>query len=384
MLRVTRWLALFGIYLAIAAGITGLAGPAANAAPAQGIVSLSGMHLLRDGREWVPKGLEITAWDAPAGYERRATYARAKQEFGPQEFAAMRAFGADLIRVVVSQQAIDPEADGEPPPGWTAAKRNEYLSRIIRAVRELRAYGFSVLLQMNDNRLSRLVPYRGSGIPDAATVRAWQVLAPVFADDRGVMYGTYNEPYIKRNNPDGWNIWQAAEQPVINAIRAAGARNVIVVEGIAASRQLANRFGSAAGRLSDPDHALLYGVHPYFDYRYRRPENTPSMWYANWGAFAETHPVIADEWVVSPYLQSGCAASAPRDTTAFFEYLSRLKIGLVAWAWDVGSGIQVNNPRPTYPPTLRTYAGFSCSPPPLGGPGQMLHAYYTTRTIMSY
>ena len=48
-----------------------------------------------------------------------------------------------------------------------------------------------------------------AALPNAATRRVWHTLAPVFADDPGVMYELLNEPNLPPS-PENWRKWAAA------------------------------------------------------------------------------------------------------------------------------------------------------------------------------
>ena len=74
-----------------------------------------------------------------------------------------------------------------------------------------------------------------------STVRAWRALAPPLAHDRGVMLDIFNEP-CKGTKPDDRAEWTAGMQAVIDAVRAVGSQNVVLVEGAHYGRTLGKLY----------------------------------------------------------------------------------------------------------------------------------------------
>lgn len=351
-------------------------------------VQITNGSLTRDGQPWVPRGVNIDAFAAPESVTAKnsAAIARAKAGFGAQEFADIHAFGVDTLRITVSQAALDPETDGGAPPGWTSADAATYLAQVTTAVKAARTAGLAVILNMNDEPLSNFSMVPDSGVPSVATVRAWQTLAPVFADDWGVLYEVFNEPYIgPKGGSNYWQQWTLATEAVITAIRGTGAQNVIVAQGIRVGRILQDANGDAGG-ITDPLNNVLWAVHGYFDYDWG-PFNTAAEWQANYGNFAVTHPVMVDEWSVGPNFDTNaagkdfCNASEGTDAIAYLAWLQQHNIGLSVWGWDTGVTIRSTSPVLSEPPVLRSLIGFSCTTPPVSGPGLSVSLYFRTGQI---
>ncbi|MCI1298496.1 glycoside hydrolase family 5 protein [Acetobacter sp.] len=95
-----------------------------------------------------------------------------------------------------------------------------------------------------------------------AFVDLWVRLATVFGNDSGVLFGLMNEPKLSSGGD-----WAGIQQKVINAIRAAGAKNLIAVSGV--NWDGAHNFpqvnGDALATLTDPGNGLIFEVHEYFD-----------------------------------------------------------------------------------------------------------------------
>jgi endoglucanase len=147
-----------------------------------------------------------------------------------------------------------------------------YQQAIIDFTNALHAQGIAVLLTLGDNPCpsdnatppgSEYSPCDDNDqvMPDADnSVDFWTSAATVFSDDHAVLFDLFNEPHINRHEPlvdDRWGCWlngcnvpgegwrTAGMQQLIDAIRATGATNVVVVEGLS--------YASDLGEQATPD-----------------------------------------------------------------------------------------------------------------------------------
>jgi endoglucanase len=322
---------------------------AADGCPHGGCASISGTTLQRDGHPWTPKGVQLVGFVAPAN-ALKGGYVAAHQHFGQAEFDAMKSYGADFVRFQISHPGLD---TGSP------LYSTSYLDSLMSGVKLARQNGFTVVLSVQDQPPSGETPSLARPLPDAATVAIWQRLAPKFASDTGVMYELFNEPF-KSATPEGWAAWQAAMQPAIDAIRASGARNIIVVEGLGMGHRL-----DGAPALHDPTGQLAYGIHPYFWKGYV----TPAAWDRYFGDFAQNHVVMSTEWNALSKKESICRPDYPQIAASLLSYLKARHIGMVGFAFDL-------------PVTLikdfwsyTNYDNFECGAPDKGA-GELLRHYY--------
>ena len=107
-------------------------------------------------------------------------------------------------------------------------------------------------------------------VPVSAFASFWAQLAAHFKDNRRVIFGLMNEPY--RILADEW---RDAAQAAIDAIRATGARNLILVPGTSWSgahswtKELNGISNASALRdLNDPADNMAFEVHQYLDSDY--------------------------------------------------------------------------------------------------------------------
>jgi hypothetical protein len=242
-----------------------------------------------------------------------------------------------------------------------------YLGKILQAVTVARQnLGLTVILSMNEQE--GRVADDWSTTPVAATISAWSLLAPYFANDTGVMLELYNEPvysfgstWTSASEPAIWNLWQngdgrniVSHQALVDLLRNnVHAKNVILVDGVQAAAWVStypsdpmNANGVPLNSISDALHSIVYAVHPYPDSTGNN--NTLWRWENNFGDFAASHPVIASEWMTSSLI--ACRPVSPQGETAqadgtvsadspliaydFLKYAKALNIGVVGWAFD--------------------------------------------------
>jgi endoglucanase len=332
-----------------------LCGLASNPAAAAGDVSVRGATILRDGRPWLAKGLVLVGLVAPDNALKGA-YLTASQHYGQAELNAAKQFGADLLRFQVSQAGNDPQSTI-----YSAA----YAAKVKQAVALARSNGFAVIVSMQAEAPSGLDQ---KGMPSDATQRAWRTLTPLFAGDEGIMLELFNEPAPFGPTPHDWNGWLATTQPLVDEIRAMGAHNMLIADGLHYAQTL-----NGAPALNDPLRQIAYAAHPYF----AGSNRTPQQWTANFGNLAATRPVLVTEWNASS--KGGCNfQGVPSTAIEFLNYL-RGHVGLVAWAFDYpGSLITGYDWKPT---TLGTDQTFQCDKAANFGAGQLVHQYFTGQPL---
>jgi hypothetical protein len=248
----------------------------------------------------------------------------AREHLGPEEFAAARDWGADMLRFQVSQRGL---AD----PAVAESDRAAYLAAVVDGVAQARAVGFAVVVSMQDQ-------FYGCGdvhpLPSAETVDAWRALLPALTRDPGVLLELFNEP---RNDDDaaGWAQWRSGgsspdpnlgepavgHQQLVEAVRRLGSTHVLVAD----TARLGER-SAGIPLLDDPLDRLAYGIHPY---HYVRGER---WWDRHYGDLAGVAPVLATEW---NFLADGCGTEAERLAPELLAYLHRHGIGVVGHAFDV-------------------------------------------------
>lgn len=150
-----------------------------------GRVSVSGNHLVRDGAIWKPHGLVTIAYVAPPAAQQ-GVFLAAYQHATPEQLLAIKACGADTIRLQVSQPGLDPES---------SLFQNTFLDSVTGEVVAARAAGLNVILSPQDELQSgKKSPV---ALPDSATMRVWKELAPLLNADTSILYEILNEPKLQ-------------------------------------------------------------------------------------------------------------------------------------------------------------------------------------------
>jgi endoglucanase len=330
-----------------------------------GSVTISGTHLLRDGVAWTPKALQLSAFVA-APSVANGVFLAASQHYTPAELLALKSWGADTVRLQIGQPEMDPQS---------ALYSATFVATLQAAVTQARADGLNVILSVQDQ--AQTGETSPATLPNASTTRAWGTLVTLANNDQGILFELFNEPQLAANATN-WPAWQTAHQTLVTSIRALGAKNVILVEGLGAGATL-----QGAPPLSDPLNSLGYAVHPFFFATYR----TTADFDANFGNFAATNVVMATEWsTLSVGYPEYCATSTPTDAQTLLKYLAGKNIGISGFAYDdpgyganmgyIGSIVQDLNGTPT------TFGGGSVVCGQVGfGPGVMLQTEFKTGVV---
>lgn len=264
----------------------------------------------------------------------------------PATFAAMASWHMNTVRINISYYIyqLDPTT---------------YMSKLDQAVHDAHAAGLYVVLDYHDDKQSGDPNADGLMHQDALTF--WTLIASHYANDHMMLFDPINEPKYT-----GWQTWLNGDgasvvgyQQVITAIRAAGAKQIIVLEpGHGCSCGHGGWSGVDSYLPKDPN--VIFSLHVYSTVI----TGTPSSWDADWGPILGHHPAYYGEWAVLPYSDTPAqckgltAANASTVTTAFLNYLQARQINWTAWAFTPTHLIQDLK---TYTPTTFSAGGnWSC------------------------
>ena len=177
-------------------------------------------------------------------------------------------------------------------------------------------------------------------MPDAAeAIPFWTSVADTFKGNDAVIFDLFNEPYASRadngDTAEGWQCWEtgspctgisypvAGMQQMINAVRSAGANNVIMLGGEEYSNDLTDWLQYEP---TDPDHNLVDSWHSYnFN-----TCSTQSCWTSEVAPVAASVPVVAGE-----IGENDCAGTYINPLTTWLESAG---ISFLAWAWNADFG----------------------------------------------
>jgi hypothetical protein len=194
--------------------------------------------------------------------------------------SAVMAWHANTIRLPLNEHCwlglhgLDPRLSGD-----------DYRAAIARYVRDLRARGLYVILDLHWSAPAEIAADHQLPMADAANAPDfWRSVATVFANDAGVVFDVFNEPYLDTalcTNGHGASIdsWAclrdgctvtiddgaityetAGTQSLVDAIRGTGARNVILVGGLSYASDLSRWLEHAP---KDPLGQIAASLHLY-------------------------------------------------------------------------------------------------------------------------
>jgi hypothetical protein len=184
----------------------------------------------------------------------------------------------------------------------------------------------------------------GWQMPDNDSVRFWQQVAPLYKGYSNVLFELFNEPHPESGNVPNQNIWACWQQgcqvtndssyetwckctetfsyqavgmqALVNAVRGAGANNLVMVAGTNWGYDLSQLHQNPISGSN-----IVYDTHPY-------PyggKNTTQLWDADFGYLTSTVPVMSAE-----FGEYDCNSSFVSQTISYFD---QHMMGWTAWAW---------------------------------------------------
>jgi hypothetical protein len=254
--------------------------------------------------------------------------------------SAMKSWGINAVRVPLNEACWNGESYVNAADAGT-----NYISAIKSYVSLLNANGLVAILDLHWTDGAYTGPSAGCSsaeatcqkpMPDAAqAIPFWSSVAATFKGNDAVIFDLFNEPYASRadnnDSAEGWQCWEtgspctgisypvAGMQQMINAVRGAGADNVIMLGGEEYANDLT---GWLQYEPTDPDHNLAASWHSYnFN-----ACSTQSCW------TSQIAPVIAQVPVIAGEIgENDCAGSYINPLTT---WLDAQNTSYLAWAWN--------------------------------------------------
>lgn len=197
-------------------------------------------------------GAEFNSAKRPGTLYKDYTYPAAT------DFGYFAGKGMNIVRLPFLWERLQPTPNGE----LDATQ----LALIEKAVAQAKAQGMHVILDVHNYAKYQGTRLGSEGTPGSLLADLWTRLATAFKDDDAVIFGLMNEP----NAIDAAS-WAAIAQEAITAIRATGARNLVLVPGTAytgAHSWISSSNATAATTIHDPANNLAFEVHQYLDKDY--------------------------------------------------------------------------------------------------------------------
>jgi len=236
-----------------------------------------------------------------------------------------------------------------PISNWIEAKDPvNYMSQLDQVIQQANAAGLYVVMDLHDDLKS------GSPYGDTATLlktedlNFWKFIAAHFKNNNMVMFDLFNEPkgrtwqtWLHGNGSDSGSYGGAkvvGTQAVVDAIRAIGGKQIIIVEPGSAGGYSPSKAGWATvgtNTIKDPN--IMYSLHIYQEIPY-----STQMQDARWGAILGHFPIYYGEWAMLPngYGQPGidhCKGiphnQADQVVTNFLNYMAMRHANWTAWSF---------------------------------------------------
>jgi endoglucanase len=260
---------------------------------------------------------------------------RPSLEFSPtgdhlsaSDFQLMAGWKANIVRIALNQDY------------WIAASplaNPNYPATVDAAVTWAEQAGMDVILDLHWSDAGVLGSCKSSCqqlMADTNSIGFWADVAGRYKNDGRVLFELYNEPH---DVP--WTVWKsggstsagwtaAGMQQLYDAVRGAGADNLVVIGGLNYAFDLS---GVPSNRISG--YNILYATRPYGG----SSDKGPSAWDAGWGFLTKTDPVIVTEF--GDYADCSGSSYSPLINTyvsAVITYADQHAAGWTAWAWYDG------------------------------------------------
>ncbi|WP_458246478.1 cellulase family glycosylhydrolase [Streptomyces sp. MAI_2237] len=268
---------------------------------------------------------------------------------GPVDDAAIKAIAdwkVNAVRIPLNEECWLGLSDIKSEYGGAA-----YINAVKDLVARVEAHGMTPIVELhwtygqytgNSAGCSDVHATCQKPMPDAQyTPSFWTSVANTFKGDRAVAFDLFNEPYPDRatsTTTQAWQCWRdggtcpgigyqvAGMQDLIDAVRATGARNVVLAGGLAYSNDLSQWL---TYRPSDPAGNLVAAYHGY-NFNSCASE---SCWNSTLAPVAAQVPLVAGE-----IGENTCSHGFVDRVMKWFDDHSLSYLGWTWNTWDCSSG----------------------------------------------
>ena len=245
---------------------------------------------------------------------------------GPVDDASLGAvegWGANALRVPLNE---DCWLGLGAPSQFTGQKYRDFVRDLVG---RLHSHGLVPVLDLQWSRSRGGPATRTAQLPDAEHApEFWSSVAGTFRDDPAVLFDLFNEP--REVSWDCWRdgctvegSWRAAGmQSLVDAVRAAGARQPVLIGGLGYANDLSGWLDHAP---RDPAGQLVASFHLYDDNACR----VEDCWDRTVAAVARRVPVVTGE--VGEYDRGTSLLGA------YLPWADRNEVSYLGWSWNVWS-----------------------------------------------
>ncbi|MEV7241870.1 cellulose binding domain-containing protein [Streptomyces sp. NPDC093248] len=268
---------------------------------------------------------------------------------GPVDDAAIAAIAgwkADAVRIPLNEECWLGLSNVDPRYGGA-----NYINAVKDLVARVEAHGMTPIVEMhwshgqytgNSAGCSDVHATCQKPMPDMAYAPSfWASVASTFKDDEAAVFDLFNEPYPDRaasGTTDAWKCWRdggtcpgisyevAGMQDLVDSIRGAGAKNVVMAGGLAYSNDLSQWL---TYRPDDPAGNLAAAYHVY-NFNTCASE---SCWNSTLAPVAAKVPLIAGE-----IGENTCSHGFTDQVMKWFDDRNLSYLGWTWNTWDCSSG----------------------------------------------
>jgi hypothetical protein len=269
---------------------------------------------------------------------------------GPTDLASAKAIAswhANAVRVPLNEDCWLGINGVSPTYGGAA-----YQAAIASYITTLHQAGLYVIVDLHWSAPGALAAASQQPLPDADhATDFWASVAKTFGSDTGVVFDLYNEPfvfgtYMQNASGDPWDCWlngcglnqyltggspytspvtwnSVGMQSLVSTVRAAGAKNVIMVGGLDWANDLS---GWLSHMPSDPAHSLAASWHSYPG----ETCDTPACWASQVAPVAAQVPIVTGE--VGDSVCSGVTY-----VPTLLPWADSQGISYLGWTWNTWS-----------------------------------------------
>jgi endoglucanase len=264
---------------------------------------------------------------------------------------AIAAWDANVVRVPLNEDCWL-GINGQPAYSTVS----EYRQVVQQYVADLNADGIYAILDLHWSAPGTAVADGQRPMPDDHSAAFWTSVAGAFKADPAVLFDAFNEPYSPAADytdaasyPVSWSCWQTGGctlpvavdgtdpgpdpptytavgmQALVDAIRATGATQPILLGGLAYANDLT---GWLTHEPTDPDHQLAASFHDYEG----EACSTLSCWNDEIAPVAAQVPVVTGE-----FDENECPAAGDGFDQAYMNWADETGVSYVAWGWYVAA-----------------------------------------------
>ena len=269
--------------------------------------------------------------------------------------ASIAGWDADAVRVPLNEDCwlgINGQPSYRPGGDSEAQAQAAYQQTLETYVSDLNADGIYAILDLHWSAPGTVVSDAQRSLPDDHSAAFWTSVAATFKDNPAVVFDLFNEPYSPAADgysayPVNWSCWlhggctvpDAADgdtptagqtytavgmQALVNAVRATGASQPILVGGLAYANDLS---GWLSNEPSDPAGQLAASLHAYEG----NSCDDVACWDAEVAPVAAKVPVVAGE-----FDENECPSGTDNWDDTFMDWADQTGVSYLAWGWFVG------------------------------------------------